>query len=436
MVRKIDDNTRERFAYWRTRTFYSIFIGYIFYYFTRKSYTFAMPLLASELNFHKSELGILVTVFSITYGVSKFVCGILGDKSNPRYFMGLGLILTGVVNLLFGMSSSLWFFVLFWGLNGWFQGFGWPPCARLLSYWYSEKSRGTWWSIWSTSHNIGGGVIPILVTLCVQYGGWRYALFIPGVICILFGFVLFERMRDTPLSLGLPSADEIDGVDQPDVAVTKNDARPSVKQLLFDHVLFNRFVWFLALGNFFIYVVRTGINDWTVLYLSEERGFTLMEAGGAIPWFELGGISGMIIAGFFSDKIQGGRGIVSSVFMALLTIPLLWFWLVPNDSYVLSSMMLFTIGLFLFGPQMLVGCAAVERSAKEAAGTASGFAGVFGYLGAAVAGYPFGVVIDHFGWQGFFLALVIASALGCLCFLPLVPPRKSEFVEGIAVGNA
>lgn len=425
METKLESSTRDRFSYWRTRTFYSIFVGYIFYYFTRKSYTFAMPLLATELHFDKSDLGLLVTVFSITYGVSKFICGILGDKSNPRYFMGTGLILTGIFNLAFGFSSSLWLFVLFWGLNGWFQGFGWPPCARLLSYWYSVKNRGTWWSIWATAHNIGGALTPLLVTICIQYAGWRSALFVPGMICITFGFLLMERLRDTPESLGLPSCEEIDGLGKR-VIEPKDQSRPSVRALLFDHVICNRFMWFLAMGNLFIYVVRTGINDWTMLYLSEDRGFSLMEAGGTIPWFEMGGMVGMIVAGYFSDKLlENGRGVVSAVFLALLTLPLLGFWTLNVNSYIACSALLFLIGLFLFGPQMLVGCAAVEKTSKEAAGTASGFAGVFGYLGAALAGYPFGVLIDKWGWEGFFIMLILAALLGALCFIPLLPTGKS-----------
>ena len=429
MGKHIDSDTRARFDYWRTRTFYSIFIGYVFYYLTRKSYTFAMPLLVSELGLDKSELGILVTVFSITYGISKFACGILGDKSNPRYFMGTGLILTGIFNLLFGLSSSLSLFILFWGLNGWFQGFGWPPCARLLSYWYSPKSRGWWWSLWSTSHNVGGALIPILVSLCIQYAGWRYALFIPGILCILCGFLLFERMRDTPQSLGLPSAEAMEGEADEKKGHIQSTRLP-IRQILIEHVLFNRYIWFLALGNFFVYVVRTGINDWSMLFLSEDRGFTLMEAGGAIPWFELGGILGMLFAGFFSDRfVSHGRGMVSAVFMCLLSLPLLWFWLVKDGGYIESSVLLFLIGMFLFGPQMLVGCAAVEKSDKRAAGTASGFAGVFGYLGAACAGYPFGVIIDRFGWNGFFIALIFAALLGALCFIPLIPKASISMIK-------
>jgi OPA family sugar phosphate sensor protein UhpC-like MFS transporter len=302
----------------------------------------------------------------------------------------------------------------------------------LLSLWYSPTTRGVWWSIWSTSHNIGGAIIPILVTLCVQYAGWRYAMYVPGVLCIICGFLLFERLRDTPQSLGLPSVDEMEGMTTTSSSKSFEE-RLSIRQLLFDHVLFNKFVWFLALANLFVYVVRTGINDWTVLYLSEARGFSLLEAGATIPWFELGGIVGMMLAGYFSDRVMaGGRGLVSALFMVFLVMPLLVFWLMPTDSYFGYSGLLFTIGLFLFGPQMLVGCAAVEHTDKQAAGTASGFAGVFGYLGAAAAGYPFGVLLDSFGWNGFFIALVIAAILGSLCFMPLITKANLMHIRALA----
>ncbi|MDI5424790.1 hypothetical protein MJM99_31505, partial [Salmonella enterica subsp. enterica serovar Kentucky] len=42
---------------------------------------------------------------------------------------------TGVVNILFGFSTSLWAFALLWALNAFFQGFGSPVCARLLTAW-------------------------------------------------------------------------------------------------------------------------------------------------------------------------------------------------------------------------------------------------------------------------------------------------------------
>jgi len=112
------------YQYWRLRIFFSIYIGYAFFYLTRKSFNFAMPAMIAELGISKTELSFLGSVLYISYGASKFLSGILGDRCNPRYFMSIGLILTGVFNIFFGLSSSVLFFALFWGLNGWFQGWG------------------------------------------------------------------------------------------------------------------------------------------------------------------------------------------------------------------------------------------------------------------------------------------------------------------------
>ncbi|MBM3191053.1 MAG: MFS transporter, partial [Chlamydiae bacterium] len=157
------------YKYWRLRIFYAMYVGYAFFYFTRKSFTFAMPALITELGMTKTELGYLASTLYFTYGISKFVSGVLSDKSNPRFIMAMGLVLTGIFNIFFGFSNSFIFFALFWGLNGWFQGWGWPPCARLLTHWYSQKERGTWWGIWNTSHNIGGALIPLVVAEAIKY---------------------------------------------------------------------------------------------------------------------------------------------------------------------------------------------------------------------------------------------------------------------------
>ena len=73
----------------------------------------------------RTDIGLLATLFYITYGLSKFFSGIVSDRSNARYFMGVGLIATGVVNILFGFSTSLWAFALLLGAERrFFQGWG------------------------------------------------------------------------------------------------------------------------------------------------------------------------------------------------------------------------------------------------------------------------------------------------------------------------
>lgn len=409
----------KRYSHWRIRVFYSMYVGYALYYLTRKSFTFAMPTLMQDLGFDKGQLGLLASILSITYGISKFASGILADRSNPRYFMAFGLILTGVLNILFGLSSSLLFFALFWGLNGWFQGFGWPACARLLTHWYSQSERGRWWSVWNTSHNVGGALIPLFTAYCAQYFGWRAAMIFPGIVVILGGLFLINRLCDTPQSLGLPPVEKF----RSDFA--KSDGREverelSPKEILFNYVLNNPFVWILGVSYFFVYAIREAVNNWTVLYLVETKGYTQLGAGQVVFWFEIGGIFGCLAAGWASDKIfKGIRGPINALFCLMTVVALYTFWHMTGYSPVLDSILVFTIGFLIFGPQMLIGVAATELSHKKAAATATGFIGCIAYLGAACAGYPLGKITQDFGWEGFFLTLTICAVVSSMLLLPL-----------------
>ncbi|MCB1181377.1 MAG: MFS transporter [Chlamydiia bacterium] len=422
-IEEIEDKSliKKEYRYWRIRIFYSMFIGYVFYYFTRKSFTFAMPALMQDLGFNKAQLGILGSVLYITYGLSKFVSGVMSDQANPRFFMAIGLIITGCATIFFGFSSSLLLLAVFWGINGWFQGWGWPPCARLLTHWYSQSERGSWWSFWSTSHNVGGFLIPILVGYCISYFGWRGAMFVPGGLCVVMGILLMDRLRDTPQSLGLPKIekwrDDYSGTEQ---KIQSKEKELSTREILFDYVLTNKWVWLLAIASFFVYVVRMAINDWSALYLIETKNYTIMEANACVAFFEVGGLFGMLVAGWLSDKVSSGkRGPMNVVFSLGMLLSVLVLWLMPGVGPFFDTAILFTIGFFLFGPQMLIGLAAAELSHKKAAGTASGFAGWFAYFGAASAGYPLGKVAQDYGWSGYFVILGGCCMLTILLFLPM-----------------
>lgn len=413
------EQVKKNYRYWRIRTFYAMWAGYAFFYFTRKSFTFAMPLMQVELGLGKFELGLLSSILYITYGTSKFLSGILGDKSNPRYFMSIGLILTGVFNILFGMSSLFWAFAIFWGLNGFFQGWGWPGCAKLLTHWYSHLERGRWWSLWNTSHNIGGSLIPLIVAGCAEYYGWRFAMYIPGTICILAGIFVMNRLRDTPQSLGLPPIEKFrNDYANPKSRFEKSDL--STKDLLFEYVLKNKYIWILAAAYFLIYVIRTAINDWSMVYFMEVKHYSMKQAGMCLFWFEWGGLFGSLAAGWASDLLFSGRRNPINILFTVATLFLLFaFKVLIHASLVLDSTFIFLFGFFIFGPQMLIGMAAAELSHKKATATATGFVGCFAYLGAAVAGGPLGAITQAWGWDVYIMTLFGCGVLGALILLPL-----------------
>jgi OPA family sugar phosphate sensor protein UhpC-like MFS transporter len=413
-----DEIVKKQYKYWRIRTFYGMYIGYAFYYFSRKSLTFAMPSMLNE-GYSLSELGMLGSILSLTYGFSKFLSGIIGDRSNPRYFMSFGLIFTGICNICFGFFSLWALFALFWGLNAWFQGWGWPGCAKLLTHWYSQSERGRWWSIWNTSHNLGGALIPLIAAFCAYHFGWRFAMFVPGALCILTGFFLINRLRDVPESLGLPPIekfkDEKNASDQGEKKISL-----SVKEILFKYVLCNEYIWLLAFAYFFVYIIRIGFNDWSMVYLIKLKGYSEMKAASCVLCFEIGGFLGSLCAGWASDLFFASkRNPINFIFTAGTLCSLMTLYCNELNLYVFDAIIIFFVGFFIFGPQMLIGMAAAELTHKGAAATSSGFAGCFAYIGAAVAGGPLGYIIHAWGWDIYFSIMFGCSLAALALLLPL-----------------
>src|SRR3954469_11392598 len=103
-----------RYRYWRRRILFSSLIGYALFYFVRTNISVALPAMGKDLGYSKADLGVILTVGGVVYGISKFINGFLGDRANPRYFMAAGLIVSAAMNVLFGMSSGLTALAIFW----------------------------------------------------------------------------------------------------------------------------------------------------------------------------------------------------------------------------------------------------------------------------------------------------------------------------------
>src|SRR5207302_9018411 len=128
-----------KYKFWQKRVLFSTIIGYATFYFVRANLPIAMPLMEHNLGIHKQQLGLFLTLHGLLYGVSKFANGFLGDRANARAFMAFGLGASALMNVFFGFNSAVVTLGLIWMANGWFQGMGFPPCARLLAHWFPPK---------------------------------------------------------------------------------------------------------------------------------------------------------------------------------------------------------------------------------------------------------------------------------------------------------
>jgi OPA family glycerol-3-phosphate transporter-like MFS transporter len=407
----------------RWQIFAGIFIGYAGYYLLRKNFSLAMPYLV-EQGYSRGELGVALSAVAIAYGLSKFLMGLVSDRSNPRYFLPAGLVLSALVMLLFGFapwatsSVTVMFVLLF--LNGWFQGMGWPPSGRTMVHWWSQKERGGVVSVWNVAHNVGGGLIgPLFLLGLFWFNDWHSAFYVPAVVALAVAVFAFVAMRDTPQSCGLPSVEHWKQ-DFPEGYSEGHEREFSTKEIFVEYVLKNRLLWYIALANVFVYLLRYGVLDWAPTYLKEAKHFSVDKTSWAYFFYEWAGIPGTLLCGWLSDKLfRGNRGATGVVFMLGVLVATLVYWLNPEGNPGVDLAALVSIGFLIYGPVMLIGLQALELVPKKAAGTAAGFTGLFGYLGGSVAANALvGYTVDHFGWDGGFM-LLIGSCVLAIVFLAL-----------------
>ena len=437
----------EKYRRLRWQVFLGIFIGYAGFYIVRKNFSMAIPMLA-PLGFDKGELSLVLSMNAIAYGFSKFLMASISDRSNAQRFLPLGLV-AAALSMLFmivpvqflGAEHKVAAITLMAVLNflvGWFNGMGWPPCGRVMTHWFSIKERGTWMSFWNCAHNVGGALVgPMAVYGAMWFGSWFYqnsdyyfligTYAFPAAVAVLIAVIAYCMIRDTPQSCGLPSIEKWSG------HASKNYSEKAEQVLstreIFKVVLSNKFLWYIAFANAFVYMVRYGCLDWAPTILTEQ-GIDIKSAGWAYFAYEIAAIPGTIFCGWLSDSVfKGRRALPTIIFMALIIAVIFIYWQnITNLNIVIGC--LIAIGFLIYGPVMLIGVQALDLAPKNVAGTAAGLTGFMGYvLGTAVlANIVIGYVAENAGWDWTFILLMAACVLS-IVFMGLTYREEQYLVE-------
>lgn len=358
--------------------FVSATVAYALYYVCRLSLSVVKGPLVDAGVLTPRELGWIGSALFCSYGVGKLVNGFLADRADLRLFASIGLGGTSLVNLALGWVSGFWIFFALWLLNGWFQSMGAPAFVVSLTRWFSQKERGTYYGLWSASHNLGEAFTFVLTTVVVEHFGWRsgfvgsalLGLFGVGVLLCFFGDRP-ERKRD---------------VEQISVSTAQ---RAMLRTFV---------VWQLALASALMYVARYAINSWGLFYLEKAKAYLAVEASFVISASSISGIVGTVLSGWFSDRWFAGERFQPAILIgALNAVSLLAFVLSPPGWHWLDLVAMIGFGLSI-GALIcyLGGLMAVDLVSPKAAGAALGVVGIASYLGAGLQDAVSGLLIDAF----------------------------------------
>mmetsp|Transcript_113165 Transcript_113165/g.292710 ORF Transcript_113165/g.292710 Transcript_113165/m.292710 type:complete len:620 (+) Transcript_113165:97-1956(+) len=459
--------TQERFGplswHFRLRRFgvvSGLLLAYAWYYVCRYSLSYVGPALVQQEGFNMSNIGLMTSVGQIAVGFSKMSVSVFTADLSPRLCLILGLALTGAFNILAAstpaMTGQLASFTavlsMIWAVNGIWQGFGSPACARVLDAWCRPEERGTFWSIWNTSNNLGGALAPILVGFGLTCSGWRGGLWVAGLSALGMAALVALLVRDAPRIAGdassgadaghRPRGNEDSTVGAPADQMMQDSAHTTTVdddigrlkgwQLFWRGCLMQRGVGQLACVNFLIYAIRATFISWFAFYILQGGRLGAGTAASLLSAFEVGGLFGSLASGLLSDgrmlrqpdgPVVGIRvetsllAVAGLLFPAVAVLPLL-----PGCAGPLTYLpVLFCSGFGLYVAQALTALCGLELVPRRAIGVSQGFLGLAAYVGAASAGLPLGCLIQgSMGWSAWHGFLF----LGCLGVIAMLIPLR------------
>ncbi len=465
--------SRKKFMSWQMRTILVTMIGYAIFYFVRKNFSVAMPGMTAEYGITNKSFGWIIFFGSITYGFSRFVNGYTVDRFKGRIVMAVGLLLCALSNFAFGFGANLSslitgtdagpdfisILILVMGvtiiLNQFFQGMGYPPCARILPHWIHPSELATKMSIWNCSHSIGAALAVVVcgyllgsmgqdlsanaevvsniqsnlkanevkdaanqaLIYAAHYGAWKFCFYVPACLALVGAIGIFIGLRDEPKEVGLP--------DLPDTGLggLKEGGMSAARRKKFESVMVwkNRWVWTFCIANLFVYVVRMGVLDWGPKFLTEARGLDIKSATWTTAAFEIAGIVGTLVAGWCTDHFFKGKGHrMCVVCMAGAALFMTTFALLPESAGITPiAATLVGAGFFIYGPQALIGIELGNQATKEASARANGIAGILGYLGSGLAGLLVGYIADIYGWTSVFYTIIVVAIIGMFILISM-----------------
>lgn len=157
--------------------------------------------IAESLGLTKAEVKTLLILNVALTIPARIIIGMLTDKYGPRITYAALLFIASIPCLWFALASDFAQAAIARFLLG-FIGAGFVIGIRMVSEWFPANELGTAEGIYGGWGNFGSAAAAMtLPTLALLFGGddgWRYAVALTGLFSLLFSFIWYRNVRDTP----------------------------------------------------------------------------------------------------------------------------------------------------------------------------------------------------------------------------------------------
>jgi len=382
-------------------------------------------------------LAILDSAFLLSYALFMFASGILAERTNLRYFISSGSVLSGLGLIAFGLAYSLdihsmTYYLIIQVTTGATQTTGWPVAVTCVSNWFEPTKRGLIYGLWN-SHTSLGNILGAVIAGVFVEKDWGLSFIVPGLIMIAVGLMLFLFLVPSPSDVDLaPSINSKETAESnrcnacqsnQDLATNREHSKTlkTSKAVSFMTALRIPGVIEYSLCLFFSKLVSYTFLYWLPRYISASTSSNSEDSAYLSTPFDVGGIVGAILAGHISDKSKASG--ITCMIMLILAIPSMFMYQhfgSISNLYNISLQLL--VGALVNGPYCLIttavsadlGCRVKDGRAMA---TVAAIIDGMGSIGAVVGPLFAGFVSNSGDWQAVFVMLMLSDVLASLCLI-------------------
>ena len=160
-----------------------------------------MSAIKETLGLSKAEVSTLLTLNVALAIPARILIGMLTDKFGPRLVYSILLVACSVPCFAFALADSFAQAAIARFLLG-FIGAGFVVGIRMVGEWFPANELGRAEGVYGGWGNFGSAAaamsLPALALLFGGEDGWRYAIGATGVLSIVFGFLYYRSVSNTP----------------------------------------------------------------------------------------------------------------------------------------------------------------------------------------------------------------------------------------------
>ena len=395
-----------------------------------------------EFGFDAIQIGYIFSAFSWSYVLAQLPSGWLLDRFGARRVYAWSICLWSAFTLLqstIGLAGSaaaslVALFALRFAM-GLAEAPAFPANAKVVSSWFPTAERGTASAIFNSAQYFAAVVFTPLMAWITHAFGWHNVYIVMGVIGLVLALTWLKSMK-SPADHPRVNQAELDHIAQGGGLVNghqavRADRIGSGLSTSFAHarqLLSNRMLFGVYLAQYCINVLTAFFLTWFPIYLVQQRGMTILQAGLIASLPAICGFIGGVLGGVISDTLIR-RGFTLTVARKipiiggmLLSTTIIGCNFVSTDWIVVALM---SLAFFGKGIGALGWAVVADTSPKEALGLSGAIFNMFGNIAGIVTPIAIGYVVAKTGsFDGALVFVGVHALLTVFAYLVIVKDIK------------